>query len=551
MSNPIVSSLQSVGHALDVANAFIAGPRGSTPDIITATSTPTTTTTAGTIVSTTGLTSPTLADYVGTIFEVLDGPCKGQPLLCTAFVAATDTATTTPFWRTPGATTTQFKIWQPPWPVIVVDTATSTTAFNATLRDEADDFWNGHYALGIAGTSAGELREITDFANTSSVFTVDAFTGQPALGDLLIIVTPQSLPEIEMAIDAGVAVERGLMLDTLDKEGVVLGSQGPSVVTLAPEIRGIGTAAGTGVTATAPAELGSQLDAVFAETLDSGDIAVEGGSTTSLVAENVAAQFTVNSLLLINGEAAVVTVAAANTPVGDSTYTLGHTLSADPNTGDVIFAGANYAPADTGHTSSSFVAFQGGSPQRLMLAWGGLPEVTASITGDEIARYGFSYQCQAGMIADRTTAHSDIYGTGTPLVGRGNVNSVRFDGTLLVADVLSAEFAYLSAAQFKGAAFEAFENKGGTFYTERESTVALVMQMEDVSYHQRYRNGDTFDFLLQVGNTATAAWASWAPRTQIIAIEENKDNGLLQWSMTLRFLRSTTAGQPSFVITHF
>ena len=77
MANPIIGTLQSVGHMLDVANTFTLGPRTTTlPHTITATSTPTTTTTAGTIVSTTGLTGTAIGDYLGCIFEVLDGPCS-------------------------------------------------------------------------------------------------------------------------------------------------------------------------------------------------------------------------------------------------------------------------------------------------------------------------------------------------------------------------------------------------------------------------------------------------------------------------------------------
>ena len=555
MGNPIHTLLQSVHHLQDVASfgAFSQGPdqTASLPHTVTATSTVTSTATAGTIVSTTGLTGA-YEDYVGLVFEALDGNVKGQLVICTGFNEGTDTATTTPFWRTSGITTTQFKIWKPPWPIVAVTSAGSTTEHTTAERDEADDTWIGHYLLWLNGDNAGEIQQVSDSASGAQTITTAAFSNASADGDVGLLVNPLAVEEVEIGLSPGIAIERATVTDTLAKEGVLVGGQEPSSLRIMPEIRGLGTAAGDGVAASAPTELHALLSSLFTETLDTGDVCVASGSDAdTVIVDEATAPVSQYSLVLINGEVAAVESVTSGTPADSSTIELVHSLSSVVADNDVMYAGANYAQKNSGHTSASFLVWQGGSPQKMSAFFGGLPSLAAEISGNVIGKYDFSFSFNAGLACDRSAGHTDPYDSSAPVVGRANVCRTVFDLTELDGDVISAAFNFLPTPEHKTAAFSAFENRGGVFYRSVDAGCTLVIQQEDTSYRHRYRAGDEFDLLVQVGSVATNAWAVWAPRAQIVAIEEAKDNNVLQWSITCRFLRPSTSGQPAFVITHF
>lgn len=61
-----------------------------------------------------------------------------------------------------------------------VFTTSSATVPADTGRTEANDFWNGCYLHILAGSLKGQVKAITDFANTGGVFTT-TLTAVPGL----------------------------------------------------------------------------------------------------------------------------------------------------------------------------------------------------------------------------------------------------------------------------------------------------------------------------------------------------------------------------------
>jgi len=531
MSDPLVASLKSLLITQDTA----AAPSEGTPSQITAD------TVTQTTITSADLSATTNSNYVWHVFEALDGDCRGQMVLCTAFNEASDQATVTSF-RVASPTTTQFKHWEFSWPVAVATDDGTTTTTISDLRTETNNAWLHYYMLSLAGENT-DLKNITDFTASSDTFTHDAFDNGTLIGDMTMPVQPLQPDSVEVVVDAGTPLEREIITDSLDPEGIVVGAIEEATVTFSAELRGLASAASDGTTALPPAEMHVALSSVFTETLNTGDNVASWSGPTLTVDDGTA--FSEYTMALLNGEVFGITAIATN----DLTTQTGHIVNT-PVADDVVYGGANYKPKDSGWTSSSFLCWYG---EELLLALtGGLPEIGVSIEGNAIAHYNCTYQCVGGFAMDVTKPHDDIYDTSTPLVGKGNVSRVVFDGTVLDGDVLSCEFTLLDAPVKKNAAFTAFENNGGLFYTSRTGSCTMVVQMEDSEYWQRYRAMQEVDLLVQVGSIATAAWGCWSPRAQLVeAPEISEADGLFQITLNLRFLRPTTQGQPAYVLAHF
>jgi hypothetical protein len=530
MSNPLVANLKSLMMTQDTATAPAAG----TPKQVTGTATTT-------VISSVDLDEGTNAGYVMHVFEALNGNCKGQLVLGTAHDNAGNVTVTS--FNNAAPSTTQFKHWVYSWPAAVPTTDGSTTTVIASARTEADDYWNSYYMLSLAGENTA-LRNITDFDNGSTTFTTDAFDTATDIGDAMIPVQPMQPDSVEITIDGGTAIEREIITDSLDPEGIVVGAIESAMVNFSAEVRGLATAAGEAVVASPPAEMHVALSSVFTETLDTGDTVGSGSDTTKVVVAD-AANYTQYSLALVNGDIFAISSISnfdLNAPTGH--------LSSAAVSGDICYAGANYKPKDSAWKSCSFLAWYGDA--MLLALTGGMPEIGASVEGNGIAKYNCNYSCVGGFLADVAKPHNDIYDTSTPVVGKANVSRVVYDGAELDADVLSCNFTFLDAPVMKGAAFGAYENNGGHIYTTRTGSCSMVVQMEDSSYCQQYRAGDEVDLLVQVGSVATAAWGVWAPRCQLVSNPDISDaDGLFQITLELRFLRPTTAGQPAYVLAHF
>lgn len=483
-------------------------------------------------------------DCVFDILEALDGDCKGQLVMILAFHEGSDTAACTPLQET-APTTTTFRRWVTG---LKKATATSdsanTTSITSTYRTETDaDYWPRFRMLGMYDLGVEGQKNISAFDTALDKFTTEAWSSTPQQGWPFLPCQPLKPAEVDYGIST-TAIPRENIQDTLDGDGVVPGAQVEAQASFSPEIRGLETAAGNGTEADPPGEMHEALRAVMTEVLNTGDTAQAGSSTSNPIVSD-GTRFTQYSLALHElGDVFAISGISGNT----LTVPSGHLGTID--TADVIYGGACYQPKDTSHESISMLFFHGRQLMTLLL--GGMPELKGTIENDALGRYQFAYQFVGGLVSDLAQGHDDTYDNSTPVVGKSNVNRVLIDGSEVEAQILNAEMTLLDAPQKKGMAFGGFENNGGMIYSGRNAGISMTMQLEDSTYFNRFRKGDTFDFLIQAGRIPTAAWGLWAPRAQVMNYpEKGSGDGLLQQTLVLGFLRPTTAGQPAFVVGHF
>jgi hypothetical protein len=535
MANPLVADLKSVLITEDTATA----PSKGVPAQITASAV------SGSGIVSTDLSGASNSNYAMHVFEALDGDCKGQKVIGTRFQQSTDTLNVTDFWKT-SPTGTQFRHWKWNWPHAPVTTDGFINNAVSAERTEADNYWWQYQMLSFAGMNT-DLKQMNDkgFVAADDAFYFSNMTSNTKIGDAMIPVQCMQPAGVEITAHPGTALEREIITDSLDPEGIVLGAQEELGLTMSPEIRGIATAAGDGVAALAPDEMHVALGAAFTEDLDTGDTD-QGASSATAVNVSDGTRFSQYNLALINGDAGAISAITVN----ELAFPTGH-LSSAPASGDVVYAGANYRPKDSGHSACSFFCWVGDS--EMIALTGGMAEWSATIMPNEMAKYDLVWQFCDGLRSSHTKAHDDLYDTSTPLVGRSNYSRVVLDGTELLADVVSANINLLHAPISKQSAFGATENRGGLLYTARNPGATLVIQMEDSNYWHRYRALGTFDFLIQLGSIPTACWALWAPRAQIVEISDppEESDGLLRQTVTIRFLRPTTQGQPAYSFAHF
>lgn len=483
-------------------------------------------------------------DLVFDILEALDGDCRGQMVLILRFNDGADRAVTTPFWKA-APTGRNFRLW-----VTGIKVATSTalsalaTQITSTYRTETDvDYWPRFRMLGMYGDKIAQ-KNISAFDPATDIFTTEAWDTVPVPGDAFLPVQPLKPSDVTYGM-GNTSIPRELITDSLDQDGAVIGAQADVLASFSPEIRGLAAAAGDGVTANPPGEMHEALRALFTQNLDTGD-ADQGASTTTVVNVVDGTRFTQYSLALhelgdVFAIPSIVVNALSNIPAGH--------LQNAPALGDVIYAGANYRPLQSGHESISMLFWH--SRALMTLLMGGLPELKATIEGDQISKYQFAYQFAAGLMADLDQGHEDTYDNSTPIPGKSNVDRVVLDGEELNGQVLSAEIMLQDAPTKKGAAFGAFENSDGQYYINRAAGISMVMQMEDSSHLHRYRAGEEVDFLIQAGRVPTATWALWAPRAQMIAApEKGSADGIMQWTIQMGFLRPNSSSA-AYTVAHF
>lgn len=543
---PLVSRIKSILMMDDSTTSVVAG---DVPNVNASSVTQTS-------VTSTDLSSGAAGFYIGQWLEAVDGNCKGQFVKIIAYV--TNTATITPLRLSSGITTTTFKMWKISGPYGRVQAAGAgdgSTCISNTLAGFGDDYWNGEYlfAYRLGSGFVMDLKPISDYVSSSGTFTLSPVLKAASIsGDIVYpCQTLQPKGDLSIAIGGGDPLERDVVQDTLDAEGVIVGAMTNVAATVSLEVRGMATAAGNSVAATPPKESHIWLDGVFAETLSTGDLVKAGSTATSVILETSTARFAAYDLMMINGSVGAITAAASNTPAGDATYTIvsGH-LPLNPISGQTAYAGACYKPLDSGHKTQSLIAID--DDARWSWLHCGLPTVGLSIEGNQICRWNLAYKFAAAMHFDDVREFDDIYDTAAPMVGKGNVSRVVLDGVALDADVLSANFDLLTEPVFPGSAFGALENRGPPRYTKRMPTGTLQLYLEDNAHLHRYRAQATFDLLVQVGTAATQTFAIWIPRAQLVASPgQGEADEFMSQTLSIRALRPTTQTQPSFVIGIF
>lgn len=528
---PTVERIRSVGIVPDGSTSITA----ASPSQITASAVSQTT------VTSTALAALGTASVGRIMLEALDGDCKGQRVIVTANNGL-DPATVTPFWKT-SPTGTRFRLWNLNWKTATATSHGNSTTITSTYRTEASDTWGGKYRmLCVRGTyNTGDQVAISSFDPVTDTFTVGTMTGMSVAGDFYLPIRPIEPSELSMVIGE-TPIERNLINDSLDGEGVVPGAMTPPTMDATLEVRGLTTAAGNGTAADPPKEINPLLQTCFSQTLNTGDTA-QAGSTTASVNVADSTRFADYTMALAAGGDFFGISAAAGNVLAVPT---GH-LSAAPATNDVIYGAANYTPKTD---PSSVSALIWTDAQICRIINGLVPALKLNIAGDELVRLTWSMIGVNAIYSDLAQPHDgDTYDTGTPIPGKSNICRVVLDGTEITAAVMSIEADLITAPTRAGAAFGACENNAGMKYTTREIMATIVLQMEDTDYPSRFRAGGTFDLLVQTGRIPTAASALWIPRAQIVASPtEAAADGFLQWSIVVRALRNTTQDVPPAIL---
>lgn len=484
-------------------------------------------------------------DFVFYVAEALDGNVEGQFVLIKSMDATDDIATTTSFRETPVGLTS-CRLWNFNIRGAAVATSAGTTAGQITSArlTQADDYWNGYSIFGLDTSNNSSMGSVTDFSASTDLLTTD-LTSNSDLGDAYLVCQPLQPEGVEINISGGTVLERNTVTDTLAQEGIIVGTQDEVSISINPEVKGLTSSAGDNVTATAPSESGVLLRAIMTETLPTGGLVNTPTNAEYFTTTNASAN--PYDLMMVNGDVYAYTQPTAGLAI--HTTLPGH-LSAAPTASDVIYAGCNYKPKDTGHESVGFLCMVGNSEMHMIS--GCMPSFGISLEGNQSARYNFEYMATGAFWAPYTKTHSDIYDTTAPIAVKSNVSRVVLDGVELNADVMSITAELLPAPNPKGGNFGAYEGSGGYFYTVRNPTVSMTVYFENSDYYHMFRARKEVDLLVQVGSVPGNTCALWGPRAQQIQTPSiGSDGELMTQDLTFRLLRPTTAGQPDFVIGLF
>jgi len=533
MANPVVGKIKSVSVVPDSAKTVSdSSPRQFTATNVAA---------AGDFTEITAVDlSGTDSDLVWSIMEALDGDCKGEITLVTAFDDATDIATVLPF-RVAATSSRIFKVFDPPWKKATCTLNGVDTEIESTYRTEADaSYWPRFRMLCPYGTNIGQYN-ITGFAPATDVFSVTGMTGGSTDGDMYIPVQPIKPGDFSFGISS-TSIARENVTNTLANKGIAVGAQIDAQASLALEIRGLADEAGDGSEATPPGEGHECLRAVFEEMLNTGD-SVQGGSTQTSVNVSDGTRFNNYALSLIQaGDVFAVTDITGNV----LTVPTGH-ISSMPTTGHVLYGSASYRPVDEieNYDSVSFLIWDDRSQFTGLMA--GMPEVKASIEGDQINKMQLAYNFVGGIKKSWASDHTDTFDNSIPTVGKSNVSRAVVAGVEIDCSIMKADFTFLDAPVPKTNSFGCFQNKGGFYYTKRDAMVSLTLQMEDSDFWNQYYAGGTFDILIQCGTVPTAAFAVWAPAAQITECPTESEDELKTWEVQLMFTEPVLPDTPSFI----
>jgi hypothetical protein len=314
------------------------------------------------------------AGWVGRIVEFTDVATvatNGDNIKHQAVIVNVSAGTSFEFWPpTPeniesGDT---FCVYESPLPYMV-DTAgaAATTITDASMTGWADDEPNGYYAWCIyaAGSIAvGEMKQITDFVNSTGVATTAAFSASVAAGDFFLICKPLAVEEPSWDTPQTM-ITRDTVRDSSAPDLDYPAERRPSVGFKVP-LKGIGDGVGNAETWASKAKGASQLllREMFGTFTEDTGCAIEATSTTTLVkTTDGTGSYTAGNALLVNGDMAVIgTVDVSGDPDVASLAVAsggGPLLSAAPVAADIAYAAASARIAQDGtQFPTSFMYFR-------------------------------------------------------------------------------------------------------------------------------------------------------------------------------------------------
>lgn len=240
----------------------------------------------------------------------------------------------------------EYRIWKHTMPVAVVDSSSGETNMVDAVRNEANDFWNGYYAVPLTGNRAGEVGEITDFVGSSGTFTLaSGLGGALAAGDVVLL-----LRFVEAVVE--VAPTQGYIQRPINRVNFARGKGRQDVrggqATLTIPVVGSGSLAASGSVAN-KSNIADLLEACgLEEQAGTSMQAQSGGSTTSVpIGTGTHENVEIGQAIQIKGN---VTYVTAKTDGGgsDDTLTVSPPLPFTPVSGDDVNASRSYVKTTDG-----------------------------------------------------------------------------------------------------------------------------------------------------------------------------------------------------------
>lgn len=250
----------------------------------------------------------------------------------------------------------EYQIFKSSEPIITCTAAGTSTTTVDSVRDEADDYWNGYAIEPINGSASGEVKLVTDFDNGTTTFTTAAFSA--AIGDNNVAYLRRYLdPAANVSISpTQEIVTRGVPRSNFSRGAGIPAARG-ATISFDIKLKGSGSLAATGNAAT-HSELHGLMQACGYSEVIGTSLTVDdlSASTTSIdittaTHENV----DIGQAIMHQGNVAYVT-AKTDGGVSPDTLTVSPPLPVIPNNGDTLYACRMYKP-DTDATQKGVTIY--------------------------------------------------------------------------------------------------------------------------------------------------------------------------------------------------
>jgi hypothetical protein len=306
--------------------------------------------TGNTLIDTGG--DSTVADaYNGRYFvKILSGTNKGEWRRITDDDGA-GTLTFQITFTNQVASGVNYEIYLSPDPAVVCDGDTlSTTQFNDDVRDEADNFWVGYYAIPITGNLRGEIKQVTAFDTaggaSDGLFTVSAFSAAPAQGDVILLrqLVYISAPTLG---SAQAYHPRPQQRTNFSKADGMTGARA-GTVSFSVQAETSGALSGDGVLAGLPPVHSLLVGCGLVRDQDTTSTFGAGSTTTAMkIATASWENYTIGGMIIVNGESTFIDSMTDGAGAED-TLTCTPALSLAPASGDICYATNMYRPSTSG-----------------------------------------------------------------------------------------------------------------------------------------------------------------------------------------------------------
>jgi hypothetical protein len=312
----------------------------------------------------------------------------------------------------------EFRLWKTSEALIVVDSSGAATAIVDAERDEADDSWIGYGVEPITGARAGEAKAVSDFVSVSGTFTVGAFTGVLAAGDVCYLRRPLEAGNVAITAEQPLVATPSFRSDFSAGPGYP-GARSASI-SFDIQAKGSGSLSAAGVQAT-ESEIGGLLQACgyvceIGRTLTVNDASA---TTTSIDINTATHEFVdIGQAIMHQGNVAWVT-AKTDGGAGVDNLTVAPPLPRAPNTGDLLYACRMYRPDVDALRKGVTIYFERDGYRYTLFGCMGTVDFTPGDATEMVAKFSFTATHYAVEVEDNDAGDAlhSLYSTARVILG--------------------------------------------------------------------------------------------------------------------------------------